>query len=74
MFLLGTFMKITVFLASSLGNSPLYQEKAKELGLLLVPSDSFGVTGYVRAAYCVSKDMIIRSEKAFLTLSSLFKD
>ncbi len=25
-------MKITVFLASSLGNSPLYQEKAKELG------------------------------------------
>lgn len=63
-----------LFIKSPVPNANIFSEKAKELGLLLVPSDSFGVTGYVRAAYCVSKDMIIRSEKAFVTLRSLFDD
>ena len=63
-----------LFIKSPVPDANIFSEKAKELGLLLVPSDSFGVTGYVRAAYCVSKDMIIRSEKAFLTLRFLFDD
>ncbi|MCR4661738.1 MAG: pyridoxal phosphate-dependent aminotransferase [Clostridia bacterium] len=42
--------------------------KARKLGLLLVPSDSFGVKGYVRIAYCVSNDMIQRSLPKFKEL------
>ncbi len=45
-----------------------FYEKAKEHELLLVPSDSFGVPGYVRIAYCVSNDQIRRSIPAFKAL------
>lgn len=40
-------------------------EKAKKYELLLVPGDSFGVSGYVRLAYCVSYDQIQKSLPAF---------
>ncbi len=43
-------------------------EKAKKYELLLVPSDSFGVPGYVRLAYCVSYDQIEKSLPAFQKL------
>lgn len=43
-------------------------ERAKKYELLLVPSDDFGVTGYVRIAYCVSNDQIRRSLPAFEAL------
>ena len=43
-------------------------EMAKKYELLLVPSDSFGVPGYVRIAYCVSNDQIRRSIPAFAAL------
>ena len=45
-----------------------FYEKAKQYELLLVPSDSFGVPGYVRIAYCVSNDQIRRSIPAFKAL------
>ena len=45
-----------------------FYEKAKEHELLLVPSDSFGVPGYVRIAYCVSNEQIRRSIPAFEAL------
>ena len=45
-----------------------FYEKAKRHELLLVPSDSFGVPGYVRIAYCVSNDQIRRSISAFEAL------
>ena len=45
-----------------------FYEKAKEHELLLVPSDSFGVEGYVRISYCVSFDQIKRSIPAFKKL------
>ena len=45
-----------------------FYEKAKQHELLLVPSDSFGVPGYVRIAYCVSNDLIRRSIPAFEAL------
>jgi len=45
-----------------------FYERAKRHELLLVPSDSFGVTGYVRIAYCVSNDQIRRSIPAFKAL------
>lgn len=43
-------------------------ERAKKYELLLVPSDDFGVSGYVRIAYCVSNDQIRRSVSAFKAL------
>lgn len=47
-------------------------EKAKKLGLLLVPGDSFGARGYVRIAYCVSFEMIERSLPYFEKLYNLY--
>lgn len=43
-------------------------ERAKKHELLLVPSDSFGVKGFVRIAYCVSFDTIEKSLPAFRAL------
>ncbi len=43
-------------------------EKAKEFELLLVPSDSFGVPGYVRICYCVSDQQIQNALPAFRAL------
>lgn len=43
-------------------------ERAKKHELLLVPSDDFGVSGYVRIAYCVSNEQIRRSIPAFEVL------
>ena len=45
---------------------------AKKYNLLLVPGTSFGCTGYVRLAYCVSGDMIERSMPAFAALAKEF--
>ncbi len=47
-------------------------EAAKRFELLLVPSDSFGVEGYARVAYCVSEDTIRRSLPAFKKLAELY--
>lgn len=39
--------------------------KAKEYDLVLVPSDTFGVKGYFRMAYCIETDKVKRSMEAF---------
>ncbi len=44
-------------------------ERAKKYNLLLVSGDGFGCEGYVRIAYCVSRDMIRRSLPAFRKLA-----
>lgn len=36
-------------------------EKAKKYDLIFVPSDSFGVPGYFRAAYCIDTEKVKRS-------------
>lgn len=48
-------------------------EKAKERELLLVPSDSFGISGYVRVSYCVSEEQIRRSLPAFRALAEAYR-
>jgi len=48
-------------------------EQAKKYELLLVPSDDFGITGYVRLAYCVSYDRIRRAIPAFQKLYDQYK-
>ncbi|MDE7284813.1 MAG: pyridoxal phosphate-dependent aminotransferase, partial [Lachnospiraceae bacterium] len=40
-------------------------EKAKKYDLILVPSDSFGVEGYFRVAYCIDTEKVERSLDAF---------
>ncbi len=43
-------------------------ERAKRHELLFVPCDDFGVTGYVRIAYCVPRERIERALPAFKAL------
>jgi len=50
-----------------------FYEKAKEMELLLVPCDDFGVDGYVRIAYCVDKQKIINAIPAFKKLAKAYK-
>ena len=47
-----------------------FSNKAKEHELLLVPSDSFGVDGWVRAGYCIDKSTIEHSIPAFAALKA----
>ncbi len=50
-----------------------FMEKAKKHNIIVVPSDNFGVTGYVRLAYCVSSTTIINSLPAFEELYKEYK-
>ena len=54
-----------LFVKAPGGDAIAFAEKAKKKNLLIVPSDSFGVPGYFRLSYCVSKEMIERSLPAF---------
>lgn len=49
-------------------------ERAKAYELLLVPSDSFGVKGYVRISYCVSTEQIRASMAAFRALYDSYQN
>jgi len=57
-----------LFVKSPEPDANLFCEKAKNYELLLVPGDDFGCPGYVRIAYCVKKEQIIKSMPAFETL------
>lgn len=50
-----------------------FAERAKEYEILLVPSESFGVNGYVRISYCVSAETIERALPAFKALAESYK-
>ena len=54
-----------LFVKAPGGDAMAFAEKAKKKNLLIVPSDSFGVPGYFRLSYCVSKEMIERSLPVF---------
>ncbi len=53
-------------------DSKHFCEVAKSLDLLLVPSDTFGVKGYFRIAYCVTTDFVLRSLKKFEELKKIY--
>lgn len=59
-----------LFVKSPSGDGKEFSERAKKYELLLVPSDSFGIEGYVRISYCVSREQIERSEEAFRALAA----
>lgn len=51
-----------------------FYERAKKFDLLIVPSDSFGVPGFVRISYCVDTDLIERSLPSFKALYEDYKN
>ena len=50
-----------------------FYKKAKQKEILLVPCDDFGVTGYVRIAYCVPKERIVKSLPYFKELADEYR-
>lgn len=58
-----------LFVKSPIESAEEFSQKAKKFGILIVPSESFGVNSYVRIATCVDKDTIIRSKNAFELLA-----
>lgn len=58
-----------LFVKSPEPDAKAFCEKAKKFELLLVPSDSFGITGYVRISYCVAHRIIERALPAFSKLA-----
>lgn len=62
-----------IFMKSLDKDAYAFSELAKKYELLLVPSDSFGVKGYIRISYCVSKEQIINSLPAFKKLIEEYK-
>lgn len=61
-----------LFVEAPGGDAVAFSEKAKELGLLVVPGDDFGCPGYLRLSYCVDHAMILRSLPAFGKAKDLF--
>lgn len=61
-----------LFVKSPSGDGNEFSERAKKYELLIVPSDSFGMDGYVRISYCVSKNQIKNSEEAFRKLGKSY--
>ncbi len=60
-----------LFVKSLEPDAKAFCERAKKFELMLVPSDDFGISGWVRIAYCVKEDTIVRSLKNF---EALFKE
>lgn len=61
-----------LFVKAPDGDEAKFCARAKERGILIVPSTSFGVKGYARAAYCVSPAKIEGSREAFKTLAASY--
>ena len=62
-----------LFVKSPEEDAYAFAERAKKYELLLVPADSFGVKGFVRLAYCVSRETIEKSIPAFRALMEEYK-
>lgn len=58
-----------IFMKSPIESAEEFSDIAKTFGILVVPSDSFGIKGFVRLATCVSPDLIKRSLPAFAKLA-----
>ena len=58
-----------LFVKSPEPNANAFSEKAKKHEILIVPSDDFGMEGFVRISYCVSTEQIERSLPAFKKLA-----
>ena len=61
-----------LFVKSPIPDARAFSEAAKQHELLLVPSDSFGIPGYLRISYCLDGDTIRRALPAFEALAKEF--
>lgn len=61
-----------LFIKSPIADAVEFSNHAKKYGLLLVPSDSFGVKGYLRLATCVDKKTAVNSKDSFVLLAKEF--
>lgn len=57
-----------LYMKSPIDDDRAFCERAKSHNLLIVPGSAFGTPGYVRLAYCVDHQMIIRSLPVFSKL------
>ena len=62
-----------LFVKSPSGDAYEFYERAKAHVLLLVPCDDFGVTGYVRVAYCTSYNKVVGALPAFKAVAEEYK-
>ncbi len=62
-----------LFVKAMEADAGAFCEKARDYELLLVPSDSFGMPGYVRISYCVSEEQIRNSLPAFRALAEAYR-
>lgn len=58
-----------LFVKTPISDEKEFCNEAKKYNLLLVPGSSFGCPGYVRIAYCVSYETIVRSLPKFRELA-----
>lgn len=58
-----------LFVKTPIEDARAFSDAAKKYELLLVPSDDFGIGGYLRLAYCVPTDTIRRALPAFRALA-----
>ena len=63
----------SIFVKSPSNDAFEFYERAKKHEILVVPCDDFGVTGYVRIAYCVDKQRIVNALPAFKSLAEEYK-
>lgn len=57
-----------LFVKAPGGDDKAFCQKAKDYHILIVPGTAFACPGYVRIAYCVDYDMIVRSLSSFKAL------
>ncbi len=58
-----------LFMKSPISDEKVFCEQAKKYHILMVPGTSFSCSGYVRLAYCVSYETIVRSLPEFKKLA-----
>ena len=61
-----------LFMKAPIEDAKAFSEAARKYELLLVPSDDFGLPGYLRLAYCVPTETIEGSREAFRALAREF--
>ena len=62
-----------LFLKTPKADAYEFYERAKRHELLVVPCDDFGVSGYVRIAYCTEKSRVVNALPAFKALAEEYK-
>lgn len=62
-----------LFIKSPSGDGVEFSERAKGMDILIVPSDDFGIPGYVRLSYCVKTETVERALPTFKKLIESYR-